>query len=151
MKVIGEKTLKFKKKLVSRIRELRDQLNMNQKDLADLLGVSRQTIYYLEKGSYNPSLSLSFKISKVFNKSIEESKEAVKKTQDSLFDFMSKLLNSKSDLEESKISAQSKSESDQVELKKVRSKIWIKIISALIGSGGLIYFFVDIVGNLAGK
>ena len=40
--------------------------------MAGLVGVSRQTIYFLEKGSYNPSLTLSLKIAEIFNKSIEE-------------------------------------------------------------------------------
>ena len=40
--------------------------------MAKLVGVSRQTIYYLEKGSYNPSLTISFKISEIFKKPIHE-------------------------------------------------------------------------------
>jgi putative transcriptional regulator len=65
--------LKFKKKLVSRIRELRDEKKLNQQDLANLCGVSRQTIYYLENlEAYNPSLSLSLKISEIFGKPIED-------------------------------------------------------------------------------
>ncbi len=64
--------MKFKKKLVSRIKELREENNMNQQELADLVGVSRQTIYYMEKGSYNPSLTLSFKIAEIFNETIED-------------------------------------------------------------------------------
>jgi len=58
--------------LVSKIKELREEQNLPQQELARLVGVSRQTIYYLEKGKYNPSLTLSFKISEIFNKSIEE-------------------------------------------------------------------------------
>ena len=65
--------MRFKDKLVSRIKELRELNDMKQQDLADLLGVSRQTIYYLEKGSYNPSLTISFKIAEVFDdKSLKE-------------------------------------------------------------------------------
>ena len=40
--------------------------------MAKLVGVTRQTIYYLEKGSYNPSLTLSLKIAEIFNKSVNE-------------------------------------------------------------------------------
>jgi len=58
--------------LVTRIKELRDERNLKQQELADLVGVSRQTIYFLEKGSYNPSLTLSLKIAEIFNKTIEE-------------------------------------------------------------------------------
>ncbi len=64
--------LKFNKKLVSRIRELREKQNLPQQKLAKLVGVSRQTIYYLEKGTYNPSLTISFKISEIFNEPIED-------------------------------------------------------------------------------
>ena len=64
--------MKFKVKLVSRIKELREELNMQQQELANLLGVSRQTIYYLEKGTYNPKLTLSFKIAQIFNRPIEK-------------------------------------------------------------------------------
>lgn len=45
---------------------------MSQLDLADKVGVSRQTIYFLEKGNYNPSLTLSFKISEVLKKPLNE-------------------------------------------------------------------------------
>jgi len=58
--------------LVTRIKELRDERNLKQQELANLVGVSRQTIYFLEKGSYNPSLTLSLKIAEIFNKTIEE-------------------------------------------------------------------------------
>jgi len=64
--------VKFKKKLVSKVKELRETLNMPQQELARLADVSRQTIYYLEKGIYNPSITLSFKLSEIFNKKIEE-------------------------------------------------------------------------------
>ncbi len=64
--------MKFKKKITSRIKQFREELGLPQKDLADLVGVSRQTIYYLERGSYNPSLTISFKISDIFKKPIQE-------------------------------------------------------------------------------
>ena len=50
---------------------MRDEKNLKQQELADLVGVSRQTIYFLEKGSYNPSLTLSLKIAEIFNEKIE--------------------------------------------------------------------------------
>jgi putative transcriptional regulator len=56
----------------TKIKIFREQLNMTQSDLASLVGVSRETITYLEKGKYNPSLKLAFNISKVFNSPIEE-------------------------------------------------------------------------------
>ncbi|MHA1803862.1 MAG: helix-turn-helix transcriptional regulator [Promethearchaeota archaeon] len=65
-------TIKFKKRLVSRVKELREAQNLSQQELANLVGVSRQTIYFLEKGAYNPSLTLSFRLAETFNKTIEE-------------------------------------------------------------------------------
>jgi len=66
--------LKFKKKLVSKIKELREQLGIPQQKLAKLAKVSRQTIYYLEtaREGYNPSLTLSLDISRILGKAIEE-------------------------------------------------------------------------------
>ncbi|MFV5630393.1 helix-turn-helix transcriptional regulator [Acinetobacter oleivorans] len=51
--------------------ELRGKHNLSQQQLAELLGVSRQTILAIEKGRYNPSLELAFKISRVFDLTIE--------------------------------------------------------------------------------
>ena len=66
--------MKFKKKLVSKVKQLRDQLGIPQQKLAKLAKVSRQTIYYLEtaKEGYNPSLTLSLDISRILGKPIEE-------------------------------------------------------------------------------
>jgi putative transcriptional regulator len=64
--------LKFKKKITSRVRQFREELDLSQSELANLVGVSRQTIYYLERGSYNPSLTISFKLSEILRKPIEE-------------------------------------------------------------------------------
>ena len=64
--------MKFKKKITSRIKQFREELEMPQLELAKLVGVSRQTIYYLERGSYNPSLTLSFKISEILKKPIHD-------------------------------------------------------------------------------
>ncbi len=63
---------RFNKKLVSRIKELREKQKISQQELAKSVGVSRQTIYYLERGMSNPSLTLSLDISKILNKPIEE-------------------------------------------------------------------------------
>ena len=45
---------------------------MTQQQLADRLGVSRQTIISIESGKYQPSLELAFRIAAVFSKRIEE-------------------------------------------------------------------------------
>lgn len=56
----------------NRLEELRKQRGITQEELAALLEVSRQTISSLEKGRYNPSILLAFKISRYFGQSIEE-------------------------------------------------------------------------------
>jgi putative transcriptional regulator len=55
----------------TRIKELRARYNLTQKELADKVGVRRETIVFLEKGKYNPSLKLAYSIAKVFKTSIE--------------------------------------------------------------------------------
>lgn len=52
--------------------EFRKDRGLNQEELAASLGVSRQTIISLEKGRYNPSLQLAFKIANYFGKQIED-------------------------------------------------------------------------------
>jgi putative transcriptional regulator len=54
------------------LRELRAKRNWSQAELAERLGVSRQTVNAIETGKYDPSLPLAFKIAKLFNLSIEE-------------------------------------------------------------------------------
>lgn len=56
----------------NQLEELRRQHAIRQEDLAQALGVSRQTVISLEKGKYNPSLSLAFKLARYFNLSIED-------------------------------------------------------------------------------
>jgi putative transcriptional regulator len=56
----------------TRVRELRAALGMTQADLAKAVGVRRETIVFLEKGKYNPSLQLAHSVAKIFDRSIEE-------------------------------------------------------------------------------
>lgn len=56
----------------NRIEEIRSQKGIKQDELAKMLGVSRQTISSLENGRYNPSITLAYKVSKLFGMSIEE-------------------------------------------------------------------------------
>jgi putative transcriptional regulator len=56
----------------NRLRELRAERGWSQADLADQLGVSRQTVNSIETGKYDPSLPLAFKIARVFGRPIEE-------------------------------------------------------------------------------
>lgn len=54
------------------LRSLRAERDWSQADLAEKLGVSRQTVNAIETEKYDPSLPLAFKIAKVFGKRIEE-------------------------------------------------------------------------------
>ena len=56
----------------NQLAELRNEKGWSQADLAEQLGVSRQTINSLERGKYDPSLPLAFKISKLFELPIEQ-------------------------------------------------------------------------------
>lgn len=56
----------------NRIQELRKEKRIRQEDLADAVGVTRQTIISLENGKYNASLQLAYKIAKYFGRQIEE-------------------------------------------------------------------------------
>lgn len=60
----------------NRIKVLRAERDLSQAQLADELGVARQTVIALEAGKYAPSLTLAFKISKTFQRPIEEIFEA---------------------------------------------------------------------------
>jgi len=54
------------------VRECRKELNLTQENLAKLLGISRQTIYAIENKKYNPSLELTLKLARLFNKPVED-------------------------------------------------------------------------------
>ena len=54
------------------IKKLRNELKISQKDLAESLNVSRQTINAIETGKFDPSLTLTIKITRFFNNSLEE-------------------------------------------------------------------------------
>lgn len=56
----------------NRLKELRIERNWSQADLAEKLDVSRQTVNSLERGKYDPSLPLAFKIAAVFGLAIEQ-------------------------------------------------------------------------------
>lgn len=56
----------------NRLKILRAERDWTQTDLADSLEVSRQTIHAIEKGKYDPSLPLAFKMARLFNTRIEE-------------------------------------------------------------------------------
>ena len=56
----------------NRMEALRREKGARQEDVAKALGVSRQTVISLEKGKYNPSLALAFRIARYFERPIEE-------------------------------------------------------------------------------
>ena len=58
--------------LKTRMYEFRKAMNLQQTELAELVGVRRETIGKLENGKYNPSLKLAMDIAKVFGKTVEE-------------------------------------------------------------------------------
>jgi putative transcriptional regulator len=56
----------------TRIKELRARHNLTQNDLAKKVGVRRETILYMEKGKYNPSLKLAYDVAKALKTTIDE-------------------------------------------------------------------------------
>jgi putative transcriptional regulator len=58
--------------MTNRIKELRARNNLTQMDLARKVGVRRETIVFLEKDRYNPSLKLAYDIAQEFGLPIEE-------------------------------------------------------------------------------
>lgn len=58
--------------LKTRIHEFRKEMNIQQAELAEMVGARRETIGKLENGKYNPSLKLAMDIANVFHKPVEE-------------------------------------------------------------------------------
>jgi len=56
----------------TRIKEFRARYDLTQEDLARKVGVRRETIVFLEKGKYNPSLKMAYDIAKALNSTIED-------------------------------------------------------------------------------
>lgn len=56
----------------TRIKEFRARYNLTQEDLAKIVGVRRQTILFMERGDYNPSLKLAHDVAKSLNTTIDE-------------------------------------------------------------------------------
>lgn len=59
-------------KLVNNLSVLRKKKGLNQTDLGELVGVSRQTISLIERGDYNPSVMVALSLARVFDVSVEE-------------------------------------------------------------------------------
>ncbi|WP_419095325.1 helix-turn-helix transcriptional regulator [Aeribacillus kexueae] len=58
--------------LVNKVKVARIQMNLTQQQLADQVGVTRQTISLIEKGTYNPTLKLCLEICYAVNKTLDE-------------------------------------------------------------------------------
>lgn len=58
--------------LYNRLKEYRAKIKVNQTEMGNLVGVSRQTISQIERGDYSPSVTLALKIANVLNVSVEE-------------------------------------------------------------------------------
>ena len=58
--------------LGNRLKELRAAKGLNQQGLGSLVGASRQTISLIERGDYNPSITLALRIAKVFGTTVDE-------------------------------------------------------------------------------
>ncbi|MFX0119471.1 MAG: helix-turn-helix transcriptional regulator [Candidatus Hodarchaeota archaeon] len=54
------------------MKELRKENSLTQEELANKLNITRQTVIAIEKGKYNPSLTLAFKIARLFDCKIED-------------------------------------------------------------------------------
>ena len=63
---------RYEKELETQTEAAREEIADKQGELAELVGVRRETIIRLEKGLYNPSLKLAMDIAKVFNTTVEE-------------------------------------------------------------------------------
>lgn len=58
--------------LYNHLKEYRAKINVNQHEMGQLVGVSRQTISQIERGDYSPSVTLALKIARVFHVPVEE-------------------------------------------------------------------------------
>lgn len=56
----------------TRIKELRAKFDLTQEDLAKMVNIRRETIIYLEKGKYNPSLKLAHEVARALKTTIDE-------------------------------------------------------------------------------
>ena len=58
--------------IITNLKSVRESTGMTQQELADLIGMRRETILHLEKNRYNPSLEMALKIAQVFNLKVED-------------------------------------------------------------------------------
>lgn len=68
--------------LQNKLKEYRARIDVNQQQMGQLVGVSRQTISQIERGDYSPSVTLALKIAKQFQVSVEDIFEYKEDEQD---------------------------------------------------------------------
>ena len=59
-------------KIITNLKSVRESIGMTQQELADRIGIRRETILHLENNRYNPSLEMALKIAQVFDLQVEE-------------------------------------------------------------------------------
>lgn len=69
---MGRKPKDQEEQILNRIEALRQEAGLSRQDLADAVGVHYQTVGYIERGEYSPSLVLAFRIANALNKPIEQ-------------------------------------------------------------------------------
>ena len=78
--------------LSTKLKEYREAKGLKQADLAELVGVRRETIVNLEKGKYNPSLKLAMDIAKVFHTTVEAVSYTHLRAHETLMNLVCRLL-----------------------------------------------------------
>ncbi len=68
----------MKEYIQSRVQEKRTELDITQQELAEAVGVTRQTIFAIEKGRYTPSVALALKIADYFDTTVEDLFQLIK-------------------------------------------------------------------------
>jgi DNA-binding XRE family transcriptional regulator len=69
---MGRKPKSEEERIVNRVEDLRTRANLSRQELAEAVGVHYQTIGYIERGEYSPSLVLALRIASVLGASVEE-------------------------------------------------------------------------------
>lgn len=70
-------------KIITNLKSVRESIGMTQQELADRIGIRRETILHLENNRYNPSLEMALKIAQVFDLQVEELFQLKKKGEKS--------------------------------------------------------------------
>ena len=69
---MGRKPKAEEERVANRVEDLRSRANLSRQELAEQVGVHYQTIGYIERGEYSPSLVLALRIASVLGASVEE-------------------------------------------------------------------------------